>query len=131
MAYVVEAKGLEEYIKEFDALDDAVALEEAQRYLAKRIKKAKKDYEISDDLVFADIDESEGEYFTYGNGGNEEFLAIWLHKKPETIFDEIRAELERAEYGMTQYQYELMDSCTCTTHLCNIKELLNKLEKED
>ena len=75
----------------------------------------------------------EDRYAYVGKCGNYTSWRIYEKKEfttpEEKLFDEIRKELDRADDGVIQYAFELMDTDTARSHIYKAEELLGELEK--
>lgn len=91
-------------------------------------------------IMLKEIEEYDVEYEsfsdTYFEFGYEEFFQSWnLYKKGQFInkkdelLDEIEMELSRADIGISQYAYELLDTDVARNHLEKIKKLINELKE--
>lgn len=68
--------------------------------------------------------------------GDEEFYQSWkiykeskFDNKIDEKFYEIQKELDRADIGVTQYSFELMDTGVIRSHLYEIEKLLKELKE--
>jgi len=115
--YICEAVGMEEFSKEFETKAEAC------KELRSFIKRFESDYGISEE--FSDVYEVDEEGYEYAF--NEDFQACFVCKKPSGRKEQMLLELDRAEIGLIQYQFELQDSSTCKKHLDELRKLIAEL----
>ena len=72
----------------------------------------------------------------YAEIGDEEYYQAWyiyeeksFDNPIEAKLNEIQMELDRTDIGVTQYAYELMDTCVIRDHLYEVDKLINELKE--
>ena len=118
--YILETQGKETDIREYPTF------KEAQSVMIKEYK------EVRGDSCWME----DGIQCNFATLGDEEFYQSWviyeegIFDNPiEEKFNEIQMELNRADTGVSQYAFELMNTDVIRGHLYKVEQLLNELKE--
>ena len=123
MSYLVIAQGATDFEKEFETLEEAKA-----EVLAFK-KSYCKNHDIDSSL---DAQENGLDLFEVSDDGSgfeiaysDHYQACFISKKPENEKEELCLLLDKADFGLTQYSFELVDTWTCRYYLDELRSKIS------
>ena len=115
MSYLVIAQGSTDFEKEFatfkEAQAEALAFQDA--------------YCKENDVESLDLFEVSEDGSSFEGAYSDHYQACFICKKPENEEEELRLILDRADLGLTQYSFELVDTWTCRRFLEELRSRLS------
>lgn len=122
MSYLVIAQGTTDFEKEFATLEEAQA--EVLAFQEAYCKENDIDSSIDAQGNGLDLFEISEDKSSFESAYSDHYQACFIRKKPEAEKEELQLLLDRADFGLTQYSFELVDTWTCRYFL---EELRSKL----